>query len=544
MGSLFPFFGLNFIFWGLMGLLRLFSERLMKERRVSARRINGALVLLFVTLVSISLGRVTATSIHSFTIVGEMEVHVTILKFMLAFWFNGLAAFGALSFTRTFGLKAVPLVAILFFSLWSMLTATILDHTFSAENFLSGSIVSILFIVVPVVCLRRGRVPKIISEQSFSPFTGGVYHQRVSGNEVAVVIPAHNESKTIVRTIHTLTRIMKPEQIFVGSDASTDATVTIARFLDVVVDDIKPNCGKANTLNEIIKRNNLLNRFQAIIFVDADSEIPDDYLSKVLPVFDDPTVAAVAVHALSKWEDHWPPKQSLFFSAYRIRFYRVLQAVLRYGQAWRYLNVVPIIPGFASMYRSEVLKRIEINAPGLVIEDFNMTFEIHHKKLGRVAYLPWVRGVSRDPLCLRDYIKQVKRWNLGFWQTVRRHGIWASFFWCTLAVFIIEMLVFGVCFLVLPFLLIASLVFPNESRSFAFLFGVSAAESVLAIIALLIIADYLLTAAVALYERKPILLLYGLGFIVIRYIDNFLFLYTLPLAFIKKSDGRWVSPNR
>ena len=45
-------------------------------------------------------------------------------------------------------------------------------------------------------------------------------------------------------------------------------------------------------------------------------------------------------------------------------------------------------------------------------------------------------------------------------------------------------------------------------------------------------------------EKKLLLLFYGLGFVFLRYLDAILFLYTLPLAFRIRSDGKWVSPNR
>ena len=49
---------------------------------------------------------------------------------------------------------------------------------------------------------------------------------------------------------------------------------------------------------------------------------------------------------------------------------------------------------------------------------------------------------------------------------------------------------------------------------------------------------------ISVVERKPILLLYGPVFALLRWIDAFLFIFTLPLAFAEKSDGRWVSPRR
>ena len=44
-------------------------------------------------------------------------------------------------------------------------------------------------------------------------------------------------------------------------------------------------------------------------------------------------------------------------------------------------RVVTIVPGFASMYRTDAVAQIDVTGAGLVIEDFNMTFEIHAKKL-------------------------------------------------------------------------------------------------------------------------------------------------------------------
>ena len=102
------------------------------------------------------------------------------------------------------------------------------------------------------------------------------------------------------------------------------------------------------------------------------------------------------------------------------------------------------------MYRASVLKHIDITAPGLVIEDFNMTFEVQRKRLGRVAYTPKARCSSEDPLTLNDYRKQVQRWYLGFWQTVRRHGVWPSLFWVSLGTLLVELLTISAFALALP----------------------------------------------------------------------------------------------
>jgi poly-beta-1,6-N-acetyl-D-glucosamine synthase len=50
------------------------------------------------------------------------------------------------------------------------------------------------------------------------------------------------------------------------------------------------------------------------------------------------------------------------------------------------------------MYRSSAPAKIKVLAPGLVIEDFNMTFEIQAKKLGRIAFRPSAAvAYTQDP---------------------------------------------------------------------------------------------------------------------------------------------------
>ena len=69
-----------------------------------------------------------------------------------------------------------------------------------------------------------------------------------------------------------------------------------------------------------------------------------------------------------------------------------------------------------------------------------MTFEIHAKKLGRIAFHPSAAvAYTQDPDNLQDYTRQVRRWILGFWQTVRRHRLQAGKFWFVLVFYIIEL---------------------------------------------------------------------------------------------------------
>ena len=220
---------------------------------------------------------------------------------------------------------------------------------------------------------------------------------------------------------------------------------------------------------------------------------------------------------------------------------------MRYGQNWKYFNATFIIPGSPSIYRASALRHLEIDAPGLIIEDFNMTFEFQKKRLGRVAYDPRVFGVHHDPYTFRDYTKQIRRWNLGFWQTVRRNGIWPSFFWLSTGAFLAELLLYSLLVVSLPLILLwflftgfqpfpmplgGSFTLTRELSFFDIIFGV-------------FVVDYLMTVVAAAFEKKPILLLYGPAFFFLRYVDAAIYLYTIPLAFFgKSSSGRWASPVR
>lgn len=363
--------------------------------------------------------------------------------------------------------------------------------------------------------------------------------------DVAVVIPAHNEEIALPGCIKALLAIVSPEQIHVASDGSRDRTVEIARAAGCNVLDIQPNGGKARALDRAIRHYRLCDRFKAVLIQDADSEIDPHYLEHALPLFEDPRVAVVAGHVLSRWRPHFWPSADMIYAAYRTRLYRFLQAVFQYGQSCRLLNVSYIAPGFASIYRTSVLRQIDITAPGLVIEDFNMTFEVQHKQLGRVAYTPLARCSSEDPFKLADYRKQVQRWYLGFWQTVWRHGVWPSRFWIALGVLLIELVFFSVFVLSLPFLAAGHFLAGGlDIPAISLLGGKIVFVSPLDLILLLLAVDYALTIIVAMTDRRPSLLIYGVLFPLIRLLDSALFLNALVTSFTIRSDGRWASPER
>jgi len=211
---------------------------------------------------------------------------------------------------------------------------------------------------------------------------------------------------------------------------------------------------------------------------------------------------------------------------------------MKFGQAWKYANVVFIIPGFASIYRTSVLGKISMNPHGLVIEDYNMTFEVQHKKLGKIVHDLRVVAYTQDPDNLYDYYRQIKRWYLGLWQTIRLHGLWPSKFWAAMSLTLLETIMGSFIFFFMPMVLvIGSFILPySTSPDLKYLTAVN----VLVILA----TDYLLTLVVAGVQGRKEYLLAGLVFPFIRFFDSMAFLMAIPRAFFVKSTGQWTSPSR
>ena len=376
---------------------------------------------------------------------------------------------------------------------------------------------------------------------------------RIRPEQVAVLIAAHNEELGVASTVAAAHRLVPRGNVFVVSDGSADRTVARAREAGAMVLDVNPNGGKAAALAAGIKHFALGERFEVVMLLDADTAPAEDYLDTGLPLFDAPDVVAVAGRAATVWDraDRLGVVGQIL-RAYRERLYVAFQTLFKYGQAARRCNAVMIVPGFASMYRARVLGSIDIAARGLAIEDFNMTFEVHAHRLGRIAFHPRAAiAYTQDPHNLRDYSKQVSRWCLGFWQTLRRHGVRRGVFGLALAAFVAELLTSSIIFVVLgPLLVLAGagalLVhltgIDGVIRELAI--GVATAVPVWELLLSVLLIDYLLTVLVAARQRRPSYLLLGLAFLPLRCLDAWLCLCSLWRTRFARSVGTWTSPTR
>lgn len=372
----------------------------------------------------------------------------------------------------------------------------------------------------------------------------------ITVDDVAVLIPAHNEELVIEDSLRAVMAAVPARNVHVVSDGSTDATYEIARSTGARVIETSSNVGKAGALQEAISRFRIVERFRVVLLLDADTRVGPDYFEAGLPLFDDPRVVAVAGRVKSLWRRGDLSVIGKLLVCHRQRIYALTQYLLKFGQTWLRANATHIVPGFASMYRTEVLPAIEMNPPGLVIEDYNMTFEVYQKRLGKVGFTPSAIAVTQEPGTLRDYIRQTKRWALGLWQTVRLHPPRANLFTVMLALLLLELLSSSVLVVLLP-LVVLVLLIPYISTALLALPGLGALHALVtahftlgSLLIGVVVPDLFLTIVVVVLQRQLRLLLFAWCFLPMRVLDAAVSLYAVPLAWLSKSTGRWRSPGR
>lgn len=235
--------------------------------------------------------------------------------------------------------------------------------------------------------------------------------------KLAILIPAHNEEVVIEKTLASILRVMKKENVYLVSDGSTDDTVKIGRtkLPHGNVLDIRKNKGKANAINYALTKFKLATRYSYIMPIDADTKLTKDFKEKVFKIFknDKKHEVACVVGKVVGESGTW-------ITRYRQWEYEVAQSI--YKNAQDKIGTIIVNPGCSTVYRSELLKKLPIPV-GTVTEDMDHTFEIQRRKLGKIKFANDAHVVTQDPRTLKDFIKQLDRWYSGFWQCVLKHNV-------------------------------------------------------------------------------------------------------------------------
>lgn len=234
---------------------------------------------------------------------------------------------------------------------------------------------------------------------------------------LALLIAAHNEEMVLENTIRSAVKAgMQRRHIYVVDDNSTDRTSEIARNLLGSANVIKVSrSGKGLALSKAAKHFALTRRYRWIHIADADGGFSSDYFT----VFRrDLRVRYAAATGYIRSLPGGP------ISQYRVFEYTIGMDIHRRFQAMT--HTVSVIPGPTSCFRSDVFAKVDFGNHSLT-EDFDVTLQLHRLKLGKVQFIPKAVAYTQDPKTLKDFVKQITRWNRGVMQGMRRHGIGKQF---------------------------------------------------------------------------------------------------------------------
>jgi poly-beta-1,6-N-acetyl-D-glucosamine synthase len=338
---------------------------------------------------------------------------------------------------------------------------------------------------------------------------------------LAVLLPCFNEELVIRQTIGSILATDLPkENVFVINDCSTDGSAEIARSLGVNVTTNPTNIGKTRGIESTIQRLSLKDRFEFISILDADTTINRDYFQHVLESFLDPNVAGVCGQAMST------PRNWL--TAYRAFEYALVHTV--YKKAQSRMGVINISAGCATTYRSEVIAQIEWHPHEIMIEDADITPQIHRKKLGRIIYNEKAVVHTQDPDTIKTYSKQCRRWYTGIWQAWRVYGIpfgkqridfESLFLGGETFISSLFILLTPVWYLVTPYWTIRAIV-------------------------LGLVINFLMSLYFSVKLKRLDILVFSPSFVIPRTINRIMYLISFWDAIIlqKKSSGVWVKPDR
>ena len=233
--------------------------------------------------------------------------------------------------------------------------------------------------------------------------------------KVAVLIPAYNEEKVIACTIRSvMMSSYKNLRIIVIDDGSTDKTYDVARnayAADIASGRLtvltKPNAGKAEALNFALQH------FDEEIYVgiDADTVIAHDAIAKLVPLFANPKIGAVAGNAkVGNRVNLWTRWQALEYITSQNFERRALDL----------FDVVVVVPGAIGAWRTSVVKAGGGYHSNTVAEDADLTMNVLEQGYS-VIYEDAALAFTEAPVTADGLMRQRFRWSFGILQALWKH---------------------------------------------------------------------------------------------------------------------------
>lgn len=231
---------------------------------------------------------------------------------------------------------------------------------------------------------------------------------------VTVLVAAYNEEDSILATLASLDQqdYPAPLEVLVINDGSSDNT--LARLDSVsypwlTVIDLPRNGGKANALNQGLKRAS----HALTITLDGDSYLYRGALRQLVGRFlsDPPHTAAVAGTVLLR--------NSRLNLVTRIQEWDYFHGIAAIKRLQSLFQGTLVAQGAFSLYRTDVLREVG-GWPECVGEDIVLTWAILARG-DRVGYCEDAITFTNAPTSFRQFIRQRQRWSRGLIEAFKAH---------------------------------------------------------------------------------------------------------------------------
>ena len=281
-------------------------------------------------------------------------------------------------------------------------------------------------------------------------------HKIINSNNyrpVSILVPAYNEEKTIVASVHSFLRLHFPEyEVIVINDGSTDKTLSLlveefdlfandkpikmqirheeirgvylsTRYPNLIVVD-KDNGGKSDALNCGIN----ISRYPLFCSVDADTILEYDAIVKSIITFsEDRRVVAVGgkIGIMNGCEMQNNKVINKRVPKTQIEAFQVIEytrGFLAGRTAWDKMGALLIISGAFGIFHKDIV--LKINGYRHTIgEDFDLLIRMHRycydHDLGHVVrFIPDTMCWTQAPDDYTSLLKQRNRWHRGLLETL------------------------------------------------------------------------------------------------------------------------------
>jgi biofilm PGA synthesis N-glycosyltransferase PgaC len=206
-----------------------------------------------------------------------------------------------------------------------------------------------------------------------------------------------------------LEQTRKADEILVVNDGSTDNSQKILESFGnkIKLINIYPATGNKSHAQEVG-----LKHVKGDIFIstDGDTILDKNFIYYMDKSFEDDRVAAVGGYVKSI-PYNW-------ITACRAYDYIIGQNIHKLAQSK--LDFMLVIPGAAGAFRTKIFNYHIGFDHDTLTEDLDFTYKLHRKKM-KITYNRDAIVYTQDPVDIKSYVNQMRRWYGGGWQNLKKH---------------------------------------------------------------------------------------------------------------------------